>query len=169
MTAQLFRELFGSFPTPVAIITALGGDGVPRGFTCNAVCAVSAAPPQLLICADHRSQTLPAILTSGAFVVNVLAPDGADASRLFAGKRDDKFAGVAWEPSVIAGGAPVLTEVALSYMECRVTRVVEAADHAVIFASVDGGAVLRREALLYCRGDYTSWTPSVPVGAHEPG
>ena len=62
VSPESFRELFGSFPAQVAIITAVGADGRPRGFTCTTTCAVSAAPPLLLICVDENSQTLPAIL-----------------------------------------------------------------------------------------------------------
>jgi flavin-dependent trigonelline monooxygenase, reductase component len=38
-----FSELFGSFPTPIAIVTAMDGKGEPYGFTSNAVCGGSAS------------------------------------------------------------------------------------------------------------------------------
>lgn len=157
VTSQQFREIFGSFPTAVAVITAMDEDGEPRGFTCNAVCAVSASPPLLLIGVDKKSQTLPAILSSRAFAVNFLAASGAETSRIFAGKGHDKFSGIEWEPSAVADGAPVLTDVALAVAECRTEQTVEAGDHWLIVARVDGGTVFPREPLLYCQGAYSTW------------
>src|SRR6266536_4037747 len=95
---ELFKNVIGSFPAGVTIVTARGADGVPRGLTSNAVCSVSANPPLLLVCVDKRSQTLPSIQTSGAFVVNFLVAGREELSNRFASKDPDKLAGVAWEP-----------------------------------------------------------------------
>ncbi|MEV6328815.1 flavin reductase family protein [Streptomyces sp. NPDC051909] len=157
VSPQQFREIFGTFPTAIAVITAVDEDGEPRGLTCNAVCAVSASPPLLLIGVDKKSQTLPALLSSGAFVVNFLAASGAETSQVFAGKGQDKFAGVGWEPSAVAAGAPILTEVALAVAECRTEQTIEAGDHWLFIGRVDGGTVFHREPLLYCQGAYSSW------------
>ncbi|WP_035798953.1 flavin reductase family protein [Kitasatospora mediocidica] len=161
---ERFREVFGSFPTSVSVVTALDGQGQPRGFTCNAVCAVSAEPPLLLVCVDRGAQTLPAIVASGAFVVNVLAASGDHGertSRLFAGKEADKFAAVDWRPSAVAGGAPILADVALAYAECRVVDAVEAGDHWIFIARVEGAEVSAREPLLYFKRQYSSWAPDL--------
>jgi len=157
-----FREIFGSFPTAVAVVTAVDEQGDPCGFTCNAVCAVSVSPPLLLIGVDKRSRTLPALLHARAFAVNFLSASGAETSQRFAGKGQDKFAGMRWQPSPGADGAPLLTGVALAYAECRVETTVEAGDHCLVIGRVDGGAVFPREPLLYCRGDYTR--VAVPQG-----
>ncbi|MFF9807465.1 flavin reductase family protein [Streptomyces coeruleorubidus] len=154
-----FSELFGSFPTPIAIITATDGEGEPFGFTSNAVCAVSAANPSLLISVGKGSRTLPAIMSSQAFAVNFLAASGRAASQVFASKATDKFADVEWRPSAIAEGAPLLTDIALSYAECRVERAIEVGDHWLFVARVEGTAVFPREPLLYRRGDYGVWSP----------
>ncbi|MBC3842340.1 flavin reductase family protein [Streptacidiphilus sp. 4-A2] len=163
ISPQRFRDVFGSFPTSVAIITALDDAGEPRGFTCNAVCAVSAEPPLLLVCVDKKSQTLPAIASSQAFVVNVLSDAGEDASRLFAGKSDNKFAEVAWRRSEHAAGAPVLTEATLAYAECRVVDSTLAGDHWVFFARVEAAEVFTRDPLLYHKGRYSSWQPHLAL------
>lgn len=155
--AVRFRELFGSFPTSVSIVTTLDDRGEPRGFTCNAVCAVSADPPLLLVCVDKGSRSLPALQHSGAFVVHVLAEEGRDASDRFAGRSEDKFAGQEWYPSAAAGGAPVLTGVALALAECVVVQRVEAGDHWIFIARVDGAQVFPRRPLLYHRRGYHVW------------
>ncbi|MFF9195819.1 flavin reductase family protein [Streptomyces sp. NPDC014779] len=164
MDAERFRAIFGSFPTAVAIITALDEHGEPRGFTCNAVCSVSAAPPTLLISVGKQSQTLPALVSAGAFVVNFLAASGEQASRVFAGKGRDKFEGLEWEPSVHAGGAPILTGIALAHVECRTVRTVDAGDHWILIAEIHGGEKYPREPLLYCQGRYSPW-PALATAA----
>ncbi|OIJ94399.1 hypothetical protein BIV25_22610 [Streptomyces sp. MUSC 14] len=163
--SEQFREIFGSFPTAVAVITAVDDQGEPRGFTCNAVCSVSASPPLLLIGVDKRSQTLPALLSAQAFVVNFLSASGQEASQVFAGKGQDKFAAVEWRPSELAAGAPILSGVALAYAECRVVQTVEAGDHWLFIARVEGGEAHAREPLLYCKGVYSGWSRLVSAGA----
>ncbi|MFF8618730.1 flavin reductase family protein [Streptomyces sp. NPDC015350] len=165
MSSEQFRDIFGSFPTAVAIITAVDERGEPRGFTCNAVCSVSVTPPLLLISVDKRSQTLPALESSQAFVVNFLSASGQEASRVFAGKGQDKFAGVRWRSSEVSGGAPILSDVALAYAECRVVRTVEAGDHLLFIAQVEDGDTLAREPLLYCKGEYSVWPQLVSTGS----
>jgi flavin reductase (DIM6/NTAB) family NADH-FMN oxidoreductase RutF len=96
VASECFSELFGSFPTPIAIVTAVGADGEPQGFTSNSVCAVSAAVPTLLVSVGKESRTLPAIASSQAFAVNFLSGLGQSASRVFASKAADKFADVEW-------------------------------------------------------------------------
>ncbi|MFG2607156.1 flavin reductase family protein [Streptomyces sp. NPDC048514] len=164
VSSEQFREIFGSFPTAVAVITTVDDQGEPRGFTCNAVCSVSAAPPLLLIGVDKQSQTLPALLSTQAFVVNFLAASGQEASQVFASKSQDKFATVRWRPSDLAAGAPILTDVALAYAECRTVQTVEAGDHWLFVAQVEGGRTDAREPLLYCRGEYSIWSGLVPAG-----
>lgn len=153
-----FSELFGSFPTPIAIVTAADEGAKPFGFTSNSVCAVSAATPMLLTSVSKNSRTLPAIMSSQAFAVNFLAAPGRAASQIFASKSKDKFANLVWRPSVIASGAPLLVDIALSYAECRVENAIEVSDHWLFIARVEGVAVFRREPLLYRRGDYGVWS-----------
>ncbi|MET9773202.1 flavin reductase family protein [Streptomyces sp. NPDC006367] len=161
MTAgsERFSELFGSFPTSIAIVTSLGADGEPFGFTSNSVCAVSAAPPTLLVSVGKESRTLPAIASSQAFAVNFLSAAGRHAAQVFASKAADKFAHVEWEPSSLAQGAPLLTGVSLGHAECRVERAVEVSDHWLFIARVEGAAVFHRPPLLHRKGCYGVWQP----------
>src|SRR5256885_7232825 len=151
---HLCRTLFASFPTAVTIITAMDRTGRPVGFTGNAVCAVSAEPSLLLICVGNRSETLPAIMDSGAFVVNLLSEDAEEASRAFAGKSPDKFAGHRWVPSRVAGGAPILEDLALAYAECVVVKTIEAGDHWVFIAAIEGVEVFPGSPLVYFQRGY---------------
>src|SRR5690349_2641716 len=105
---QLFRAVLGSFPTGVTIVTTVASDGAPRGLTCNAVCSVSADPPLLLFCLGKKAGSVSAFLERKAFVVNFLAAGRGELSTRFASAIDDKFAGVNWQPSALAGGSPIL-------------------------------------------------------------
>ncbi|MGH1553841.1 flavin reductase family protein [Streptomyces sp. L7] len=108
--AGRFRELFGSFPTTVSIVTTVDGAGEPRGFTCNAVSAVSVDPPLLLVCVDKGSRTAcrPSS-TPVRFVVHVLADGGQDASGAVRGEsRPTSSPDTPGAPPRCARGAPVL-------------------------------------------------------------
>jgi flavin reductase (NADH) len=154
-----FSELFGSFPTPIAIVTAADEEGHPFGFTSNAVCSVSAAEQTLLISVGKGSRTLPAIMSSQAFAVNFLSTLGRTMSQVFASKATDKFANLTWRPSITAKGAPLLVDIALGHAECRVKDAIEVDDHWLFIARVEGVAVFPREPLLYRRGDFGVWSP----------
>lgn len=163
MDETVFRSFFGSIPSAVAVVTAVDGDGVPQGFTCNALCAVSVDPPLLLVCADERSRTLPVLLAAGGFAVHLLADDGEELARVFASRSERKFDGVAWTPSEVAGGAPLLGYGVLATAECTLARALEAGDHRVLLGRMERVRVHPRRPVLYQRGVFTAWD-----GAAEP-
>jgi flavin reductase (DIM6/NTAB) family NADH-FMN oxidoreductase RutF len=169
---ELFKGVVGSFPAGVAVVTARGADGVPRGLTSNAICSVSARPPQLLVCVDKRSQTLPSIRSARSFVVNFLATGREELSNRFASKDPDKLAGVTWEPSRLAGGAPVLVDDVVAVAECLVAQEIDAGDHWIFIGRIERGALYDRVPLMYYRRAYAPWPkPSLPlvaVGAASP-
>jgi len=151
-----FFQIMSAFPTGVAVVTTLDADGTPRGLTTNAVCAVSADPPLLLVCVDRESRTLPALLHAKRFVVNFVAEGRHELALLFASKADDKFAAVAWEPGL--GGMPCLREDSLAYAECSTHGELEAGDHVVITGLVEAGMAPDPESIpiLYFRRAFGS-------------
>jgi flavin reductase (DIM6/NTAB) family NADH-FMN oxidoreductase RutF len=156
-----FREVMSAFASGVAIVTAVDGQGVPRGLTTRSFMSVSAAPPLLLVSVDRTSRTLPAIRERGALVVNFLRGDRRALSDVFASKADDKFRGVRWVPSDIARGAPILVEDSIAYAECIVRDEVEEGDHFLVVAVVEGGRFLGGKPLMYYRRSYAEW-PGTP-------
>jgi flavin reductase (DIM6/NTAB) family NADH-FMN oxidoreductase RutF len=152
--AMSFRQFFGSVPAAVSIITTVGGDGAPRGFTCTALSAVSLDPPLLLICVDEKSSTLPALESTGAFVVNMVGSGGQDVARAFAGPPADRFTGVSWRPSTVAAQSPILDMIAHAYAECVVVRSICAGDHRILLGRVCSVDVLPRHPVVYQRGRY---------------
>ena len=166
---QLFRAIVGSFPTGVTIITTVAADGMPRGLTSNAVSAVSLEPPLLLFCLDKRSGSLPAIFESKAFVVNFLAAGRGDLATRFASPSVDRFAGIRWEPSQAAKGAPVLVEDNIAHAECSLSQVVDAGDHFILIGNVEAGGSTGGTPLMYLRRTFAAWPGQEPAPPDIPG
>jgi flavin-dependent trigonelline monooxygenase, reductase component len=152
------RRLFGAIPAAVSIVTTVDSGGVPYGFTANTLSAVSLDPPLISVCVQKGSRTLKAIGASGAFAVNVLADGGQRAARLFASRAEHRFAKVRWSPSTVAGGAPLLEDVALAHAECVVERFIEAGDHWLVIGRLERVDVTARAPLLYQRGVFAAWS-----------
>lgn len=148
----LFFRLMGSFASSVTVITSRGEDGVPRGFTASAFSSLSLDPPLCLVAVDLRSESLPSIQESRAFIVNILADDQEEISRRFAAKATDKFTGLAHEPGP-ATGAPIL-DGALAWIECRVREIYPGGDHLILVGDIQGGDAREAAPLVYFRGQY---------------
>ncbi|WP_406632008.1 flavin reductase family protein [Amycolatopsis sp. WGS_07] len=159
-----FREIFGSLPTAVAVVTAVGDDGDPCGLTMNTVTAVAKTPPLLLVCLDENSQTLQAIRHSRAFVVNFLAGNGSALADRFARKGRGKLAGFDWLPAPSGGGAPILAGHVLAHAECSVREEIRVGDHSVVIGLLDDGEAYDRPPLVYYRKSYSAW----PAGEARP-
>jgi flavin reductase (DIM6/NTAB) family NADH-FMN oxidoreductase RutF len=158
-----FRELAGAFPSGVTIITTVDEQAAPRGLTTQAFIGLSTEPPLVLVSLDRASRTLAALRRSRRFVVNVLKSGSEDLSTRFATKADDKFEGVPWIPSTVAGGAPILGGAVTAYIECAVADIVERGDHVMFIGSVEGGRVVGGPPLLYYRRTYAAWPEEKPA------
>lgn len=148
----LFFRLMGSFASGVTVVTSFGDDGVPRGFTASSFSSLSLDPPLCLVCIDRRSDSLPALESTRAFAVNVLADDQEELSRRFATKATDKFTGIAIERSPITG-APILDNV-MAWVDCRLREMLEGGDHLILVGEIVNGDVREVDPLLYFRGQY---------------
>ncbi|MDH6623537.1 flavin reductase (DIM6/NTAB) family NADH-FMN oxidoreductase RutF [Streptomyces sp. LBL] len=160
---EAFRDFFGSVPTAVAVVTTVGPDGSPLGFTCNAFCAVSLDPALLLVSVDERSRTLPALLDSGIFALHLLAAEGGEElARTFAGRSDRKFDGVAWRRGESVPDCPVLLDGVLGHAECTLVRAVPAGDHQLLMGRMKQVRTHgKARPLLYQRGAFAAWDTAV--------
>ncbi|MBS7697205.1 MULTISPECIES: flavin reductase family protein [unclassified Chelatococcus] len=154
VSSTAFREIMGSFPTGVTVITTRSAEGRPVGLTANAVSSVSLNPPQLLVCLGRDRFTAQVVAASKRFAVNFLDRSQQAIAERFASRADDKFAGL----PIIEGelGLPLISG-ALAFAECRVVKTIETGDH-LIFV----GLVLRGEAeggvpLMFFRRHYGEW------------
>ncbi|MGW6056102.1 flavin reductase family protein [Streptomyces sp. NPDC055189] len=149
---QTFRSLMGSLASGVSVVTTLDGSG-PKGFTCSAVCSVSASPPMLLSGVSNRSGTLRTIIETGRFAVNFLGEQGRNVSNLFASDSRTKFDELGWEPGKVTG-MPLL-EPTVAHAECVLAQSVLVGDHTLLVGRiVGGGTEQERRPLAYWRGDY---------------
>jgi len=155
-----FRRALGCFATGVTVITATDDAGNPRGLTANAFSSLSLEPTLILVCVDHRSDTFPVISRASAFAVNILGEDQREVSQRFAGKGEDKFAGVPYRAG--GTGAPVI-EGALAVIECKVESAHEAGDHTIFVGNVQHIEHGPGKPLLFFRGNYASLPEAAPV------
>ncbi len=149
---QHFRQVLGSYPTGVCVITALDGEDNPAALVVGTFTSVSLDPPLVGFLPDKRSSTWPEIEQAGHFCVNVLASDQQQVCRQMAAKGPEKFAGVDFALS--ANRLPVIAD-SIACIECRIHSVTEAGDHWFVL-----GEVLAMEAtrdddpMLFHRGRY---------------
>lgn len=147
-----FREVLGSYPTGVCVVTSQADTGERWGLAVGSFTSISLDPPLVGFLPDKRSRSWEQIAATGRFCVNVLASEQIAACRRFASRHDDKFAGVAHGRS--PAGLPLLDD-ALAWIDCDVERVIEIGDHLLVVGSVK--AMERRaegSPLVFYRGGY---------------
>src|SRR6266508_2592443 len=130
-----FRAVLGHLPTGVTIVTGLAGDR-PIGFTIGSFTSISLQPPLVGFFPMTDSDTWTAMAPAGRFCVNVLRNTQAELCWRFAkaGNEDQRFDGVAWQPSP-ATGCPVIDGVA-AWIDCAVDDVIELGDHYLVVGGV---------------------------------
>ena len=142
---ELFRESMAALCSGVAVITARRPDGDPCGLVATSVSSFSARPPSVLVSVDHSSRCHRALVDGDRFGVHVLATEQERLAHVFAGKGEDKFAGVDW--SWDDGVARI--EGTLSYLRCRRSALFELYDHSLLVGDVTGGSMNEAEPLVY--------------------
>jgi flavin reductase (DIM6/NTAB) family NADH-FMN oxidoreductase RutF len=142
---ELFREAMAALCSGVAVITARREEGSPCRLVATSVSSFSANPASVLVSVDHSSRCHRALVDGDRFGVHVLAKDQEALAHVFAGRGDDKFAGVdwSWDDGVahIAG--------TLSYLRCRRSALFELYDHSILIGDVLGGRRDPGEPLVY--------------------
>ncbi len=152
---ELFRDVAGTFPTGVTVITARAGDGL-FGCTANAVTSLSLDPPLMLVCLDRRTNTHPRLIEARAFGINVIeaAPGSEELCLLFAGKSGEKFRGLEYRDGIT--GAPILAA-ALSWLECELDRTYDGGDHTIFVGRVVAAEQTKgRLPIVFHRGRFTT-------------
>jgi 3-hydroxy-9,10-secoandrosta-1,3,5(10)-triene-9,17-dione monooxygenase reductase component len=148
-----FRDAMGRFATGVAVVTTSGDDG-PAGLTTNAVTALSLDPVLLLVCFDNASRTLPVVLQSRRFAVNILAAGQEELAKVFASKRvaTEKFEAVTHRE---AHGVPVI-DGAAAWFACDLTETHPGGDHTIGIGAVKHTHVEDDPPLIFYRGRYVT-------------
>ena len=152
LDARRLRDAFGCFTTGVTVVTTMGPDGKPVGFTANSFASVSLDPPLALVCVDLAANSLPALEAAGVFVVNVLHAEQQQIARRFTTKGGDRFRGLAVE--AWRTGAPVIAG-CMANFECETHHAFDAGDHRVFV-----GRIVKvrmdpdHQPLVFLRGGY---------------
>lgn len=145
--SELFREAMASLVSGVVVVTARREDGRPCGLAVTSVASYSANPPSLIASISHASRCHPALAACERFGVHLLRAEDEPIARVFAGKGDDKFAGLdwRWDEDVPELGS------ALAYLRCRRAAAFAHHDHTILVGDLDGGRLDRGQPLLYAR------------------
>ena len=150
-----FRDVMASFPSGVVVLTAFGADGLPRGLTVSAFCAVSLEPPLALACIDKTSNTLQAVQLTGGFTANILSAGREQLARRMATKVAEKFDTLAWRRPQGTTGGPILEEDIAAFAVCALRDTIDAGDHWVLIGLVTEGATREGAApLIFSRRGY---------------
>jgi flavin reductase (DIM6/NTAB) family NADH-FMN oxidoreductase RutF len=157
VTPRWFRQVLGTYPTGVCVITAIGPDGVPAGMAVGSFTSVSLDPPLVGFLSDHGSTSWPKIRAAGRFCVNILGADQEPVCRAFAAKSADKFAGLGWRRS--PAGAPIL-DGAVGWIDCTLDAVHAAGDHDIVIGRVsEMGLGNPSLPLVFFEGGYGRFEP----------
>jgi len=148
---RAFRNILGSFPTGVTVITTLDPAGVPVGLTANSFNSLSLDPPLILWSLNRNSPSLISFEKCPNFAINILAHGQSPLSQRFAKPIPDKFAGVDWKPGHC--GVPVLGGCA-AVLECTTVSMQEAGDHVLFIGRVDRFEGLSHAPLAFHAGKY---------------
>lgn len=148
---DIYRQVCSQFATGVAIATVRAADGTPHGLTVSSFTPVSIDPPLILICIDFRCAAVEHFRTGPFFAINILTSTQRDLSIVFAAKPEGRFEGVRWISGL--SGAPLLEDT-LAVMECRLHRVLDVGDHAVIFGEMVSARLGEGEPLVYFNRTY---------------
>lgn len=155
VSAEGFRSLMAEFPSGVAIVTADGQDGAPRGMTCSSLCSVSVEPPVLLVCLRAESPTLAAVLAAGKFAVNFVHAGGHSVASLFASGEPERFERVRWAPG---SAGPHLPQHSHATADCRIRGAERVGSHLIVLGEVYDVAHRHGQTpLLYGRRGFRHW------------
>jgi len=151
--AARFRQILGSFPTGVTVVTTLH-EGRPVGLAAGSFFSVSLDPPLVGFCVMTTSNTWPAIERRGSFGVSILADDQTGICRQLATKDPDKFERLSWSPAPVTG-SPLL-DGAVAHLDCDLEQQHLAGDHWIVVGRVRALDFHRSEAepLVFCRGGF---------------
>lgn len=148
------REVMGSYPTGVTIVSTVDHAGDPVGLTVNSFTSLSLDPPLVLVCIGRTSRSHDRLVDGSHFSVNVLSADQSGLAIRFAtDPAEGRFDEVDWHRG--PSGSPIFRE-ATATLECAVHSVLDGGDHSILVGRVDAAVLSERPALTYCRGRFSS-------------
>ena len=158
LSPQLFRQVMGSFPTGITVITAEREPGLVHGMTASSFTSVSLEPSLILVCVDQEARLLPYLKRQGRFGVNILKDTQQALSEHFAQLQqepaEDSRLGIRYRWTL--SGIPLLED-ALAHLACNVAAQYMSGDHTIVVGEVESLELHEGNPLLHCRGKYSSF------------
>ena len=148
------RQVMGSYPTGVTIVSTVDSGGDPLGLTVNSFTSLSLDPPLVLVCIGRSSRSHDWLVGGTHFSVNILSAEQSDVALRFAkAPAEGRFDAAPWH--VGASGCPVFDDATAS-LECSVHSVLDGGDHSILVGEVVEAVLHDRPALIYTRGRFSS-------------
>lgn len=146
-----FRNVLGSFPTGVTVVTTRDDAGNLYGVTASSFNSVSLEPPLILWSIGKASSSYQAMINATYWNVHVLAEDQDVVSATFAKSSDDKFANVSYAEGL--HGAPVIDGCA-AVLQCQIEHQYAGGDHVILVGRVLDFTDYGKQPLVFARGRY---------------
>lgn len=156
----LFRQTMGRYASGVTIVTTRDEAGTPWGLTASAVSSVSLHPPLVLVCIDKKANTYEVVTKARFFAINVLNRRQDELALRFATRGADKFADVSYQLG--ATGAPLLPEVSLAVIECRMFAQYAGGDHTIVVGEVIAARISEGQPLLFYDRKFGTFVANPP-------
>ncbi|GGI27283.1 MULTISPECIES: flavin reductase family protein [Bradyrhizobium] len=152
-TPETFREVSRKWASGIAVVTAVDSHGALFGTTMSAVVSLSISPLQYLICIDRKSNSLPAITSTGWFCINMLSSSQERIAMTFAKKGTDKFSAISYREGL--NRLPIIQDVA-SYIICHLNSSFDGGDHVIIVGDVIEIGLHDASPLVYLNGRFNN-------------
>ncbi|MFT2793722.1 flavin reductase family protein [Serratia sp. T13T92] len=148
------RNLLGTYPTGVAIVTMRKEDGTHVGLTINSFASLSLEPPLILWSLVNYSSNLEAFRNCSHFAINILSIEQQELAIRFATQSIiDKFSGVQIE--YVTEGLPVIKG-ALTTLICENYACSDIGDHMLVIGRIVGTNHQPSTPLIFHAGSFTS-------------
>ncbi len=136
MDPAIKKKSLRLFTYGLYVVTARAGEEA-GAFLANWLSQASFEPPMLMIAVEQDAHSLGVLRAAGRFAVHVLESGQRELAGAFGrshAKVGDKLAGQAWTAG--STGAPLLAEIALAAVECRIVGETPSGDHVLFVAEV---------------------------------
>jgi 3-hydroxy-9,10-secoandrosta-1,3,5(10)-triene-9,17-dione monooxygenase reductase component len=168
VSAAEFKTSLSRWLSGVSIVTTRSGERL-AGLTVSAFTSASLDPPLVAVCIDRQANTLPVLLESGYFAINVLSHAQHDLSNRFASKKDEhrRFEGVALIE--LPGTRSPLIDGAVMHLDCQLQAKHDVGDHVLCIGAVLSTRNAEHEPLGFFRGRYHGVAPHGSTGSGGSG
>jgi flavin reductase (DIM6/NTAB) family NADH-FMN oxidoreductase RutF len=157
---DLMKQVNRQFVTGVTVVTAMDGD-TPRGLAVNAFSSISLDPATVMVCIQRTSSTHDCLFRADHLAINILSTDQLDVVSTFAGKSDEKFRDLDWEPGPF--GSPLIAK-SSAQMEVEIRERLQASTHTVFICRVAHAAVTENLPMVYSAGKFFDGGALAPLG-----